>query len=211
MTRAPMFSNKMAQPSILNTVGSPVLYLSLVRIPKLSAFFPITTSHLEFLLNSLLAPFILLTLPISSCLHCFTLTRPLPLTRPSPTFFHSPEQHQHQEHKRDHLNFRIDLPALKLLPWVVYCQLPKPWCISPFSCLWNYLGNFSWQIRFNVHLCTSRKLITLFAKSKGSQPEWPSVGRIANTMFEMFLLFTLGEDNVLKQSWLLHQPRVLGF
>lgn len=101
-----LFSNKMAPPSVPNTVGCLVLYLRLVRIPKLSAFFPIATSHLEFLLNSLLSPFILLTLSISSCLHCFTFTRPLLTTRPSPTFFHSPEQHKHQAHKRDHLELQ---------------------------------------------------------------------------------------------------------
>ena len=114
--------------------------------------------------------------------------------------------------KETTLNFRIDLPALKLLPWVVCSQLPKPCCISPFSHSYNITWEiFSSQIRFNVHLCISRKLIILFAEPKGGQPEWPSAGRIANNMFEMITALYLGEGNIFKDSWLLHQPMGLGF
>lgn len=124
-------------------MGSLVLYLRLVSIPKLSAIFPIITSYLEFLLNSLLTPCILLTLSISSCLHCFTLTRPLLTTRPPPIFSHSPEQHQHQAHKRDHLELedRSSCPKTPALGGLL--SAPKaPWYISPSPSFYNITWKF---------------------------------------------------------------------
>lgn len=114
---------------MLNTEGSLVLLLRLVRIP---GWEPLSSGppHLEALLSSLCPLFILLPLPAKICTHCLTFTQSSLITRPSPTSYIPQSRTNTRDRKEITLNFRIrpscpQVPVLHDLP-----GLPKPKCIS---------------------------------------------------------------------------------